>query len=627
MLDIIRRNAESWVVKAIFGIIILVFVFWGVSSLGGTSPSIMAYVNEEPITIGEFREKFEQRIEMLTQGKGGLKPEMQRQVKGIVFNELILSKLLLQEAKRLQMGATPEELFAILSKQKAFQNKDGKFDKQVYLQRLQEQSQTVGKFESGLAEQVTLSRLQTYVMSTVFATPEEARALYSFGGEQRSIDYLLFDRAKYMDAITPSDEQIKTYYEANKEAFREPKRISVEYLLLTPETLAKNHAVGEEAIKAYYDEHSKDYFQQPERVKVSHIMLRLSEDASQAEKDQALGEALKIYGEAQSGDFAALARKYSADASAANGGDIGWVSRGEMIKVFEDAVFALKKDEISRPVLTPFGYHIIKAEAKEDSRVRSFAEVHDEIAKTLGEQAAAGQLQTYLGKASDQVLEGVELATIAGELKLDVRKAEDFSREEARTVLGVQDDALDVLFAVPANTPVDRPLRVQSGYVLVKVTAATPDHIQELDVVKDRIVDTLRNEEAQQKAVAAAQEALKGIAQNEAALKDVVHTEFFGRQGFVADLGQTPDVVTAAFDLADKGAWADKVFSVNQGAVIIRLSDIRLPGDEDWAKVQDKMLQNVLQRKQQDWFMAYASSLHETADVKIVNAAELERDN
>ena len=623
MLDIIRRNAESWVVKAIFGVIIVVFIFWGVSSLDGTSPSILAYVNDEPITVMEFRKRCEGRINMLTQGRGGLKPEMEQQVKQMVFNELILSKLLQQEAARLNMGATPEELFAALSKEPAFQ-KDGKFDKEVYLQRLQAQDMPVGEFEGGLTERLTLSRLQDYVMSTVFATPEEARALYAFGSEQRSIDYVLFDRAKYLEGIAPTEDQIATYYETNKEAFREPKRISVEYLLLTPETLGKNHVVTEEEIKAYYDAHSKDYFQQPERVKVRHIMLRLPEGASQEEKDQALAKALKIYGEAQTGDFAALARKYSDDASAANGGEIGWLSRGEMIKVFEDAVFALKQDEISRPVLTPFGYHIIKAEAKEPARLRSLAEVHDEIKKTLSEEAASNELQAYLGKASDQLLEGVPLENIAKELKLDVRKAEAFSRDEARTVLGVQDDALDVLFAVPANTPVDRPLLVQGGYVLVKVTDVKPEHIQDLAAVKDKVIETLRNDEAQQKAVAAAEAALQEKGKNPAEIKNVVHTEFFGRQGFVANLGQTPDVVTAAFDLAEKGDWADKVFTVGQGAVIIRLADIKFPSDADWDKAKETVLQEVLQRKQQDWFMAYAASLQETAEVRIANAKELE---
>ena len=624
MLDIIRRNAESWVVKAIFGIIIGVFIFWGVSTLDGTSPSVMAYVNEEPITIGEFRERYEDRVHALTQGKGGLKPEMQKQLKSIVFNELILSKLLLQEAKRLQMGATPEELFAILSKEPAFHNKEGKFDKQVYLERLQAQSQAVGKFGSGLAAPLTLSRLQTYVMSTAFATPQEARALYSFGSEQRSVDYVLFERAKYLDGIEPTEDQILAYYETNKETFREPKRISVEYLLLTPETLSQNQTVTEEEIKAYYAEHSKDY-QQSERVKVSHIMLRVKEDASQEEKDAAQAEAMKIYSEAQTSDFAALARKYSADASAANGGEIGWVGRGEMIKVFEDAVFALKEGEISRPVLTPFGYHIIKADAREPGRARSLAEVHDQIEKTLGEQAASVKLQEYLGKSADQLLEGVPLETIAKDMKLDVRKAEDFSRDEARNVLGVQDDALDVLFAVPANTPVDRPLRVQSGYVLVKVTEATPEHIQELATVKDKVADTLRNDEAQQKAMTAAEAALKDM--TKAAPENAVHTEFFGRQGFIANLGQAPDVVTAAFALANKGDWADKAFTVGQGVVIIRLADVKLPSDADWEKAKDQILQSVLQRKQQDWFMAYAASLQESGEVKIVNAAELDQVN
>ena len=92
----------------------------------------------------------------------------------------------------------------------------------------------------------------------------------------------------------------------------------------------------------------------------------------------------------------------------------------------------------------------------------------------------------------------------------------------------------------------------------------------------------------------------------------------------MANLGQTPDVVTAAFDLAEKGDWADKVFTVGQGAVIIRLADIKFPSDADWDKAKETVLQEVLQRKQQDWFMAYAASLQETAEVRIANAKELE---
>ena len=626
MLDIIRRNAESWVVKVIFGIIIIVFIFWGVSSIGGHSPSVMAYVNKDVVTIGEFRERYDERERALTKGRGGLKPEMQNQLRNIVFEELVVGKLLLQEAKRLEMGATPEELFNVLRHEPAFQNKDGKFDKEIYLQRLQEQSRPVAKFEAGIAEQLTLSRLQTYVMSTAFVTPEEAKAVYLFGREQRSVDYVLFDRDKYAEDIKPTDEQISTYYETNKETFREPKRISVEYLLLTPETLSGNHTVTDDEIKAYYDSHSKDY-QQPERVKVSHILLRLAEDATQAEKDAVLAQAMKIYSEAQNWDFAALARKYSADASSANGGEIGWVSRGEMIPAFEDAVFALKQGEISRPVLTPFGYHIIKAETREPSHTRSLAEVHDEIKKTLGEQAASNTLQDYLGKAGDQLLEGVALDKIAGELKLEVRKAESFSREEARTVLGVQDDALDVLFAVPKGTPVDRPLRVQSGYVLVWVTDVIPEHIQELAAVKDKVIEALRRDEGQQKAMAAAEAALKDTAKSVEKSDKLVHTEFFGRQGFIANLGQTPDVVTAAFDLKAKGDWADKPFAVAQGVVIIRLADIKFPPDAEWEKDKDAQMQALLQRKQQDWFMAYANSLRENADVRLVNSAELNQGN
>ncbi len=203
MLDIIRRNAESWVVKVIFGIIIIVFIFWGVSSIGGHSPSVMAYVNKDVVTIGEFRERYDERERALTKGRGGLKPEMQNQLRNIVFEELVVGKLLLQEAKRLEMGATPEELFNVLRHEPAFQNKDGKFDKEIYLQRLQEQSRPVAKFEAGIAEQLTLSRLQTYVMSTAFVTPEEAKAVYLFGREQRSVDYVLFDRDKYAEDIKP----------------------------------------------------------------------------------------------------------------------------------------------------------------------------------------------------------------------------------------------------------------------------------------------------------------------------------------------------------------------------------------------------------------------------------------
>ncbi len=624
MLDVIRRNAQSWIVKLIFAVIIIVFIFWGVTTLDTTPQTTIALVNDEQLTIMEFSDRYENRILQLTQGRGNLPPEMAPQVKQIVLQELITNKLLLQEARRLQLGATPEELLGFVSQDPAFQNDQGQFDKELYLQRFQEASQPVGKWENTVVEMLTLTRLQAYVMSTAFATPAESKDLYLFGGEQRNVEYALFDSQKFLAEITPSEDEVLTYYETNKEQFREPKRISVNYLLLSPETLAANIPVAEEAIKEYYDKNSREYFQQPERVKVSHIMVLVPESASQEERDAAQTEALKIYGEAQTGDFGALARKYSDDASAANGGEMGWVSRGEMIKEFEDAVFALKVGEISNPVLTPFGYHIIRADAREESRIRSLAEVHDEIKLTLAQDEASGKMQEALGVAGDRLLEGISIAEIGKELSLDVRTAENFSRQEARGVLGVQDSDLDILFAVPANTPVDRTLRVQSGYVLAEVTEVAPEHIAELKDVRERVVETLSSGEAQQKAVAAAEAALKAVESGN--LPDnLVKTELFGRQGFIADLGQAPDLVTAAFDLKQRGDWGKQVFPVSNGAVIIRLADVQLPSESDWEQAKDTVLEQVQIQKAQDWFTAFAAGLFEHADIEEANMSLLDR--
>ena len=394
MLDGIRANAQSWGVKLAFGIIIIVFVFWGIGSFTGPK-GYVATVNDMHITEIEFQKVYGSMEQNLRASYPDLTPELLKglQLEQQVLQRLVMKKLLESEAERIGLEISPYELRLAVQDMPYFLNKDGKFDKDEYLRVLKASGLTPAQFESGLREDMLPEKLQELLTAGAWGSPEEARLRYMYERQKRSVDYILFPLADYIAASAPSDAEIQTAYEARAAQYALPARVKLQYVLLDPEKMADPSAISEEALSAAY-ETRKAQFADPEKVHARHILIRVGEGAPEAEVKKAEKSAGDIAAKIRGGeDFIEAAKKYGQDPSAAQGGDLDFFTREQMVKPFADAAFSLAAGELSAPVRTQFGFHLIKVEEKQAAKQRTLDEVKDELRAALAVEAATEALQ------------------------------------------------------------------------------------------------------------------------------------------------------------------------------------------------------------------------------------------
>ncbi|MBZ2171197.1 peptidylprolyl isomerase [Nitratidesulfovibrio sp. SRB-5] len=629
MLELIRAHAQSWGVKIAFGIIILVFVFWGVGSMHNSSSGALATVNKKPILIQEFGREYERQVETLRSRYPGITAEDMKQMglKRQVLQAMITERLLADEAARIGLSVSPVELRRSIESITAFRNGDGRFDAEVYRSVLKGQQTSPGRFEDGIRRDMLLQKLRDRVAAPASVTDEEARALFDYGRERRTIEYVLFPLEDYVLKVAPTDEQIAERYNENMDAWRNPQRISLDAVTLTPASLATSVEIPESAVAAFYADNAETYFVVPERVHARHILFMAQEGASKDEDAAARAKAEDVIAQLKKGkDFASLAAKLSDDkGSGAQGGDLGWFTKGQMVPPFEEAAFALKPGEISAPVRSAFGWHVIKMEAHETQRTRALDEVRGEIRQRLGEEKASERMHEALDTALEMAGAGKSIDDIAKALKLEHKPTGLFSRADAGVAVGLKGQSVGTAFSTPAGTVIDTPLEVEGGYMIAAVLESQPESVTPLEKVKEEVAAQVRRIEGAKLAVKAAQEAGAKLADGvPAELAARVKTaEPFGRNGFIAPFGQSRALVDAAFAAAP-GAWQPAPVDTSSGAVLFRVKDVQRPGDAEWSAAAETVRATVLSAKREELFRVFVGELSAAAKIELRNAKLLD---
>ncbi len=624
MLDAIRQNAQSWGVKLAFAIIIIVFVFWGVGSMGPSANSaVLATVNEKPIMVPEFQKAYEQQVAILRQQVPGLQTEDLRNV-GLgrqVLQQMIAKTLVLQEAERVGITVTPQELKKTIASISVFRNEQGVFDGDLYQRILAAQGITPGQFEEEYRQDILVQKMQEYVGLPASVTTEEARAAFEYAGERRSVDFAVLSAVSFIDTASVSPEEIRAYYDQNAAQFMDPARVTMDYVLISPASLAHAASVTDADVDAYYADRAESEFTQEETVHARHILVLVDADAPAEKVAEAKKKIDAVLARARAGeDFGALAKKYSEGPSAPAGGDLGSFGRGAMVKSFEDAAFALKPGQVSDVVRTEFGFHVIKLESATPRHVRPLAEVRDEIRRMLAEDRATDKVSDTLDVVFGEVMGGKTLASVAKEQQLILSSSAELTRAQARNLVGLKEKSVDLLFNSPAGTVVDTPLEVDGGYLVAEVTSSKPEGTMDFEKVSGVIQSRL----LQEAALRLAGEQAKTIAPDVQAgnmPKDlsatVQTTPLFGRNGVIPGLGQVPELEEAAFSLTD-GSWAGP-FPVPAGAAFIRLKDTSKPGEADWKSAEQQVKDSMLRAKRQELFRDFVNGLVSSGAVEIHN--------
>ena len=288
MLEYIRSNSQSLGVKLAFGLIILVFIFWGVGSMKdrGTG-SLVATVNGDPITIRDFEMAYRNAEESVIRNNPGVSREQVRQGLGRqVLRDLISQTLVRQEAARAGITVTPLELRIAVGKIPAFQNASGQFDAASYKRVLEMQRISPAQYEHDMSEDLLRQKLFALVTSAAWHDPAEAQNRYNFLREQRVPDYIFIPAADFMAGAKPTDAEVAAYYDSHKGEFAVPPKVDVAYIRLTPEGLVKPESISEGDARKWYDANASRFNQQ-EEIKAAHILVPLAEDASEADVKKA----------------------------------------------------------------------------------------------------------------------------------------------------------------------------------------------------------------------------------------------------------------------------------------------------------------------------------------------------
>src|SRR3989338_4303486 len=387
MLQFMRDYAKSWMIKIILWIVVAsfigtIFLVWGMGK--ETSAGIVATVEGKRITFEEYQQYYNKLYEFYKKQQANIKEDILAPIiKRNALDSIIMRKLQLSIANQEGLRVTNDELIDDIQRIDIFK-KNGRFDKDMYIRVLGANRINPAQYEESVKEDLLIKKLENFIKDGVKVSRQEVIDAYTRQNEKVNIDYIMLDK-------------LEEFYKNNSSLFQRGEEIVAEYILGDPKNFEKDIRIEEAKVSEHYNSHIAKY-RVEKRIKARHILVALSPDADEKAEKEAKEKALKVLQELKAGgDFTELAKKYSDDPSVKdNGGDLGYFSKGQMVKPFEDAAFALKEGELSEPVKTQFGFHIIKVEKIENERTKPLAEVRGEILKTLTEEEARKRAKAEL---------------------------------------------------------------------------------------------------------------------------------------------------------------------------------------------------------------------------------------
>ena len=602
MMQAIRDRAQSWIAWIIVIFLIIVFALWGVQGyVGSTNSTDVAEVNGVSISERDFENQYrsyrDQQRQQLLQALGN---DVNHPLFKQLFNEdvmrqrvlegMVQSRLLTFAAIKAGFNVGDEQINNIIVQVPVFQ-KDGKFDKETYKQRLRLQGMNNAIFKTRLKQDEITAQFTNGITSTAFVTDAQIDSWLALQNQQRSFSMMTLKAKDYQHEANINDEMIKSYYDQNINRFMTEEQVSVDYVLLSAKDLSAQAVADEQALREFYEERKADY-----------AVVDASEQIATLNKLRqriAAGE-----------DFATLAKEYSQDSgSAKNGGEIGLISGFDMEPAFTDVAFALKEGEVSKPVQTSFGVHIIKVNRIQGTqrdvshillnvdskklRTRSFEEVRPEIEKEFKANAAERRFGEQFQLLSNISYEQPDtLEPVKTELGLDIKTSESFTRRGGQglfsnpAVISAAFSA-DVL-AGNNSEPIELP---NEQVIVLRVKNYQPAAPKPLPEVNDEIIQSLLTNSGRAKVKEKADELIKKLT-DYSSLADIAVLENAAldkTQTITRGDKKVPgEIVSAVFSMPRPTAEKPVFKSVDRASGDISIVALETVKDADPAQFSDK---------------------------------------
>jgi peptidyl-prolyl cis-trans isomerase D len=621
MLLEIREKVQGVFASIILVLVCVLFGLWGIQNyLGGGS--------EAPIlTVGDkefFQRDVSQAYQQFAQNLAGRKFD-EEVLKKQAIQKLIRDEVLLQFAQAQKLVVTDEEARDFIQSLEYFQ-KDGAFDKTQYQTLLGSQGMSSDEFVGRIKKALVMEQVQRAVTDSGFVTKAEVEGFFKIQNQKRDLEYLTIPLNPTTE--TPTDDEIAVYYQQHQDTYQTPEQVSIEYVELSLDALAKDVAVTEDQLTAYYQD-QKAQFTTPERRKISHILFAFDKDS--ANDEQTLQKAIKAKQELSNKDFATLATEISDDKlSAKNGGDLGLFTVGVMEKSFEDAASQLKLGEVSEPVKSAFGYHLIKVTELVPAEIKSYDSVKPELTKAYQKAQAESRFSELGERLSEVSYENPDsLEASATLLGVDVKKSPMFTRSTGNDIAADEKVRLAAFSEDVLKGNNSEPVEIGTDKIVVlRMLSHEQAANKELQAVKAEVIAALQKDRAQQQVVAMANklndELLAGKSMEEVAkVANLSVQKVAGLMRNSTDLD--PAVSQAVFRAAKPQANQPSSIVIDNptgGKILVSISQVTegVMSEADKAKLAEieKSMATAFGRAQ---FEAMLNQLQADADIKF-NAAK-----
>ena len=492
MLQTIREKFTGWIAALIIGAISIALVIsFGNMNQTPLEEDVVITVNDKEITLIDYREEYTNQLLQFQEVFGDEIPEsLEFTIQESATENLIMKTLLKDYVDTQGYRVSPEFVAELITSNPNFQLGEG-FNRQNYEAILTSQGVSQSQYENDLRIQLQINQLRRALIESSFITPSEFRKFVELQMEARSGQFLMIPSSNYADQVSLGNEEISAFYSQNTNSFMTQEEIDVEYLSIDIEEIAQDIKISDSDVEQYYNENI-DRFRSNEERKSSHILISFDDEVID---DAALEQIKNIQERIKAGEsFESLAQEFSDDGgSAANGGDLGWAEPGLFVPEFDQVLFALEIGDISDPVKTQFGYHIIRLDDLKEGRKKEFAEIEEELTDEYSKLLAEDRLYELAEQLDDLALQAFnELDSVAEELALDLNQISAITRNGS-SFLNQEPELIDILFSPSSveqfeNTPV---YEFNNSIIVARVIGHRLPEIKSLSDVEDEIKSLL----------------------------------------------------------------------------------------------------------------------------------------
>jgi peptidyl-prolyl cis-trans isomerase D len=616
MLQALRNQASSWLIKILLGLLILSFAIWGINDvfLGERDPVVVS-VGDMQMTRSQVNDEIRDEMNRLQPLFGGRLNRAEADRMGItdqVVENLVNRAAVNQGAADLGVVISDRMVARRIHSDPAFRNSRGEFDRTVFAQVLSRAGMTEGFYVANLKRDLTAAFINRAIGAAVTVPAAVIDPLIRFRAERRIAKSVLVPTVPESAVSEPADADIQAYYKANSQNFMTPPLRDVSWIHLDPGAMSAEIQVGEDRLKQAYEDR-KEEFTTRDRRELDQVVFRTESAAAEAAKQVATGKTLA--------EAATAVDKNLKPVS------LGWIERKDILPELADPVFALKKGETSKPLKSALGWHIIAVKDAEVGRVRPFDEVKDQLRKDIATREATDVILSLTNKLEDALAAGANLDEAARQINLRARRAEALdARGNDATGATVENlprggAFLRTAFETPEGQDSTLTEAQGGGFFILRVNKVAPPQLQPLDVVRDEVVKAARAEARAKATESRANAILKKITSSatiDAAAKaeklTVKTSPAFTRLTHDAESGLPATLMDQMFSLKPgEGAVAQG----NDGFVVAVLVEVKAPSDKEKTETANSLRDEMRQGLTGDLFQQFVASLRGRYDVTV----------